>query len=258
MIKTIKNTFNRLGFDIIRFDNSIFKKTSNVEKPIYVEFLGAGGVGKTTLYNKARELQHSWVDKATFIRRLETENSGYLEPIDNTLFYQEVIKRQLEIKSNETSLLPSYRLADLNMHFQIVWYDFLINKNNNYNIVGSDEGLLHFYGNAIVNTYKEVEDVRTLRNSLNNRKVIYCYCSPEVVAKRFYNRDSKRNVIKDWYKKHGKKSFEDIIESKKGEMASKEPVLEVLEKYKVPVLRINTEHDLLDNAKKVIDFVNGK
>lgn len=251
-IRKINNFLDTtFGIRVSRSTNSkIIKKSiqNNQKIPLYIEFTGASGVGKSTLfkelYNKEK-WNREWLTPDEFIR-IETAK------INNRLYnktYENIIERKMEaIHRMEVSPSDKMNLVSFfnkNIKKEIITYHF----NQNQTIINED-GLLHNFGKHVCQL---LEQNRISAHILENRAIVYCLSSPETIVKQIRKRDKEKNAIRPQHKNKTQKQLE---QQQKRVLKRKENQVELFKKMDVPILKINTEESIDKNAQKVSKFIH--
>jgi|SRR5690554_840522 len=247
--KLFKGITLPLGFSLVGIPKLkrlfLIKK---IKQPIYIEFIGVSGVGKSTLYKYVNKgLYKNWLD----IRHFEEFNSDKVQDLIGNLplYYNELGKYRINmvLKGEESHVekLNAFRTG-----YNILKRDALLHLLNKKDIVMSDEGILQFYLDGIINLYKEnKDDFLTL---LKNRAVIYCYAPSEVVVNRIMDRKNKRGHL--WYK-HKEMSYQELIEFTQGSQKKIEDMVSILEEF-IPVLKVDTTDHFKVSKQKILSFIS--
>lgn len=217
--------------------------------PVYIEFIGASGVGKSTLFEKV--MNKSW-KKWMSIKHFEVLYRQKLKSrdFDKQPLYQELaLYRINEVVSAQDEILPFDMLEACSSGYNTISLDALVHLYNKESIVISEEGLLQFNSNAIKHLI--TSDKNSMKSLLNNRAVVYCYTSPEIVVDRILKREMETGNI--WFKHKGL-SKDELYKVVSDNIEEKHNLIKVLEKH-IPILYIDTNEDLKNNRKKVIDFI---
>ena len=81
---------------------------------------------------------------------------------------------------------------------------------------------------------------------MNNRIVVHCTNTLDVILTQTKKRNKKRNVVK---------SDEERIHYIKEKLELKTKMMAVLKQHNIPVLEINTSDNIDDNVKKINAFI---
>lgn len=238
---------NIFGFSIYR--NEQKKKIIKNGKPIYIEFMGASGVGKSTLYTKILKRNRDWYSPNEFIRKnqLKIEKS----PIDDNSIYNQIAEQKLkQLIYQNISDVDKFRIA--HWGYKTLIDDFLINRFNKDSIILSEEGLLHNFGDILVSSQLSLDN-NTFKTLLENRFLIYCYSESNNIARQIKKRQEETGRLVSHHKTDSAEKLIIIIEK---EIKEKEAILTFLERYNVPILKINTSEDIHQNLEKINTFID--
>ena len=235
-----------VGFNLKRTKIRCVRKIKG--DPIYVEFVGVAGVGKTTLYeNVFREVKRKWRNIHELQRIFIDHN--YVIATESQPCYQ--ILAQCKMNSIGTRNLNGIDQMKLVKYFHSVLIaDSLVHLfNNDYNII-SEEGIIHNFGEGLLvlseNNSQEFE------NLIKHRAVIYCYTSAEIVAKRILEREKKTGRI---LSQHKVGSFDELVKLQEKSLEQKTILLDFLKKYGIPFLTIDTSNPMFENVNIIKDYL---
>lgn len=189
-----------MGLKILKIDPRapiFFRKIKRYKKPLYIEFLGASGVGKTYLYKRVIRKQKNWVDKKNYDYNLAR---GW-----NVPFYELLAEEKIKLinKSGYSNLDKMFLFT---FSEAVLLRDLYIKTTNHDLIVSNDDGILHNYTDVLNNiiTNKPSQDLIWF---LSNRLAVFCHASPEVLVERIYNRKEKDGQIRP---QHKNKTYESV------------------------------------------------
>jgi|GEM_PF-1251542 len=226
-------------------------KINKIKSPIYIEFIGASSVGKTTLY---RQLYNVLGKCCLDIKQFVGLNSvdGHIEKyISDDSFYQILANERIEmVKNIYANHSPYNKLNAFRTATNIINEDAIVHFYNKNNIILSEEGLFQFFSNGFELLYHYDKDKFT--ELIKNRGYVFCYASPKVIAERVHLRRNKTGHI--WFG-HKVSNDDELLSVIKSNLEEKERLKNILKKY-VPILEINTESSLLVNQQKIVDFIN--
>lgn len=239
-IKHLKTTVAEKMIDFFYFNSMPFSEEKRrFKKPLYIEFIGVPGVGKTYIYNKLLKKQRDWIDKRLFNYRLARDLT---HP-----FYEKLARLKIERISNSTHTAID-KLRFLSYFEQILLQDYVIKKQNEQYIVSADEGILHNFTdvlNAMINEEKSKE----LDWFLSNRITVFCYGTPELVADRILKRyEETGNLLPQ----HKSKSRQALVNDQRIELEKKKNFVKNLENSGVEVIHVDTSVSSSINADKII------
>lgn len=220
------------------------------KRPIYIEFIGPSGVGKTTLYRYLnRGMFLKWYDIKHFYLFNSTKISE--KKIAEVNIYQHLAaSRYNENKDSNLSLNYINKLNSLRTGYNIIREDAANYFYNEKDIILSEEGIVQFYTVGVNDLlHKNKIDIK---NFLTNRAYIYCIASNETIFKRIKKRECQTGHR---WSGHNLKSEEELYQVIKNNLEEKEQLVKKLKAF-IPVLEINTENPLEFNKKKIIEFIN--
>lgn len=219
-------------------------------KPLNIEFMGASGVGKTTLFNeliKEREREIKWITPEEFIQieRYEIDEKNIFNS-----FNEEIIKVKTKIILDRNHS-PSDKLKLLSFFYQNIKIIAMVkNFNKNYTVVFED-GLFHNFGDALMSFFEETDS--QFEAMIANSAIIYCSNEPEIIAKQILKRRDTESIL---HPHHRFTAFEDLVDYQKKNIERLEKQMDVFKKFDIPIFKINTADDLRENAIKVNEIIN--
>lgn len=217
------------------------------KEPLYIDFFGVSGVGKSTLYAEVRRRNTnggSWAEVKDFIGTLK----DYSLPKQIDPVYQKILERKYQIINKDYEL--EELLEFMNFYFRNIKEDIIAHAyNENYTIVMED-GLVHNFADSIFDLHKEKQI--DLSRLIKNRAVIYCYNTPEEIAKRIMSRQKEIDELRP---QHRKISTDELIHEQQLELSKNREYIETLLDNGVPVLEVDTSDDVTENAGKVNRFI---
>jgi shikimate kinase len=248
MIKQIiKKITNKLGFEVRKIKTKKEIKLVPLNRPIYVEFVGISGVGKTTLYRevkKQRGKKAKWIDVREFL-------GSQKYPLKEELFgkYQEIIDYKIKYIVNKSfSALDKMKL--ISFFYKNISEEIIVNYYNKNTTVIFEDGMLHNFSDALNYVYNSNKEL--FLELIKDRIVVYCYSTPETIANQIIKRKNEGALRPQ----HKVSSFEELVEKQKQSLKNKEQFINILKENHVPFLMINTSDDIESNAKKVNAFIS--
>ena len=227
-------------------------KTRKVDKvkgkPIYVEFVGVPGVGKTTLYeNVFKEVKREWRDIHEFQRIFIKHTDG--KAAESLSCYQELAKHKMQLAGScDYNGIDQMKLVKF-FHSVLIEDSLVYLFNNDYNVM-SDEGLIHNFGEGILALSKSNKE--EFESLMKQRAVIYCQTSAEIVAKRILEREEKTGRL---LPQHKVDSFDELVNLQKKILEQKPQLDDFLSKYDIPFLSIDTSNPMTENVGQVKHFL---
>ncbi len=250
---TIKRYIQRLlirsfGYQLIKLYPPRKIKLIAREEPLYIDFIGVSGVGKSTLYTEiCRQKIHreSWVEVKDFIGSLR----DYSLPKQIDPVYQKILERKFQIINEDYEL--EELIEFMNFYFRNMKEDIIAHayNNKNYTIVMED-GLFHNFADSIYDLH--IKQQIDLSRLIKNRAVIYCYNTPEEIAKRIMSRQKEIDELRP---QHRRLPMDELIHEQQRELSKSRRYIEILLENSVPVLEVNTSDDKIENARKVNIFI---
>lgn len=235
-----------LGVNLVR--TKLRKINRNEESPILVEFVGASGVGKTTLYkNVFKQIKSKWIHITEFRRIFISHIDG--KTTESLSCYQELAQHKIQsvVSRNYTGIDQ----MNLIKYFHTVLIDdslvFLFNKN--YNVI-SEDGLIHNFSDCLAPLFKSNKEA--FECIIKNRAIIYCYTSAEVIAKRILEREQTTGQLRPQHKVN---SFAELVNLQKKSLELKQQLIDFLSKHDIPTLYIDTSKPMTENVMQVKDFL---
>lgn len=246
--KLINKISRKFGVKISRVKKNKTMAFKEHNKPLFNEFIGVSGVGKTTLYRKLDFKKLGAVTITDFLR-ITNKNT------DDTLFddkevYQKLAETKLEV-INEKNVLALDKYRYISWFRSVIIQDLAVINNIFKHIVISDEGLVHNFNSELMKLYEA--NISEFKKLLKNRAFIYCFSDPQLIAEQILNRYKETGKL---VPQHKNRTFEDLVFAQNKTMQSRENLISILEKENVPVLRINTSENDEDNVRKIYRFVS--
>lgn len=218
-------------------------------KPIYVEFVGIPGVGKSTLFdNVFKQVKSKWRNIHEFQKIFIQHVDG--KAAESVSCYQDLaIHKMQSVASSNFSGIDQMKIV--RFFLSVIIEDSLVSLfNKDYNVI-SDEGLIHNFGDGLLELCKN--NKKEFDNLMKDRAVVYCKAPAEIVANRILGRTKETGKL---LPQHKVKSFDKLVMLQKRSLKNKHQIIDLLYKYDIPVVSIDTSESINKNADKVIDFLN--
>lgn len=244
--KLVNKVARKFGFRIIRVKKESLGFREH-KRPLFIEFVGAPGVGKTTLFNKLNLKKLRAVTITDFLRFIRKNKDDTF--FDNKEVYQKLAATKLEVIYKRDVLA-------LDKYFYISWFRSVITRdlevinNIHRHLVITDEGLVHNFNSELIKLYETNNS--EFRKLLKNRAFIYCFSDPQLIAEQILNRYGKTGTL---LPQHKNKTSEELASDQVKAQKGKENLISLLEKENIPVLRINTAENADENVHKIYKFV---
>lgn len=248
MVNTIKKLFDVLGFQISRTNTGPIYKFDSESKPVFVEFLGVSGVGKTTLFNTLKNNRTSklnWIDREEFLNRHKLEKVNPLNALYNSILKEKVDSINASEYNLEDKIWYSYFF-----YMNLKEDSFLVDHNLNTTIINED-GLFHNFGKILYNNFQT--DKSKLLQLLRNRIFVVCRNSPENIANQIVKRKSRNNEIRP---QHKDLSLKQLIEIQIDHQNQLDELVIILKENSIPVLEIHTSDNISQLQSEINEFIN--
>lgn len=228
-----------------RLKKVVFKKS---DRPLLIEFMGVSGVGKSYLFNELNQ-PYLDIDHFEFINAYNSQ-TNILEKIKEPTIYEILAKYKIDNIQKDIEISNCDKLQVLGRSFRKLKQDaafFLYDTNR---VLLSEEGVLQFFTQEIEQC---IDDGMSDQLNLlyKNRAVIYCHAPAATIVDRVYKR--RQETGKLWYK-HKQKTKEELCVEIEKQIQDKENLLRKIKKQ-IPVLTINSAHDVKNNKEKILNFI---
>lgn len=255
MIHKINNILQKyLGIKVIKTGNvspfrNVFSKRKNIEitPPIYIEFVGVPGVGKTTLFKEIDFNMHpNLITSSKFLNYHSIKDK--INSLDKNEVYQKLADYSFA-RISKSNYLHSDKLMLAAWSYYAISTDLeIVNSSSNHTII-SDEGIFKNLRPSIYDLYKN--DIELFKHLINNRAIVYCYASTEVIVNRIQNRINVHGNLLPQYKVD---SYDELYNEIDGSLIKWDEFINYIKDY-LPILRIDTEEDIYQNTLKIADFI---
>lgn len=240
------------GFEVIKtHPKRKIKKRYYVDKPIKVEFVGVSGVGKTTLYKKlvkTRSKNDKWMPVEQFMVHYGDQGG-----IDDTTEAHNALLKVKTKRFLESSTYPIHtKIRFLTFFFGKLKNDIVLHKHNQSHKVVLDEGIIHNYGTDLVHLHDH--ETSTIETLLQNTAIVYCNGSTDLIAK---NISKRLKMYGDLRTQHLNLSTRELNRKIEQSLDKKRKTLDLLRKFNVPVIEINTVEKPSENVNIIREFING-
>lgn len=257
--KVINRLLDRyLGLRIVRSkrdsDNIFFlpedRLTNNqTPKPIYIEFVGISGVGKSTLFSLINLSKCNGIALGEF-KKQKLLRDTRLSLTDDSLYQFLGDRKMSEVYSSER-IIGIDKMWYIKYFFDIMVDDFVVYKRNLQNTILSDEGLVHNFDRQIEELYDESES--GFNNLMKGRAIVYCYSSANLVAEQIMKRFRETGSL---LPHHRFSNIKDLVKDQEEELEKKSKFIEFLCMKNIPVLKIDTAGDLRTKTELIYSFIN--
>lgn len=214
--------------------------------PLYVEFLGTPGVGKSYIFNKIDKKKQGWIRLKEFCQLYAHEKNDSLT--DSISFYQDLVKDKISTTLKRDCLATDY-LRYFHYFNIVINRDALVYKFNKDATIISEEGLFHNFGHCIEKL--KGSDKEKFNEILKNRAIIHCFAPAEVIADRIIKRKKENGKILPQHKVDSRKELLQIVNQN---LQDKQRFTNSFKEY-IPFLEINTADNIKQNVKKVEAFI---
>lgn len=221
-------------------------------KPLYIEFVRASAVGKTTLYNEFFKLcPKNFIPVDEFIRGYKKEFLK-LSPtlIPKQSLYQKIAAIETKLVSKFEEYLGTAKLFRNRLLYDFLKFDDAVKKFNTDSIVINDNGFIHGFNDSLIELENTNKD--SLLNLICNRIITYRQANPEVIALGI----KKREMESGFSPVHKGKTVEKLNELQQRLVDAGDRLIRRLRKWNTPVLHINTMESISDNCHKIKLFMN--
>lgn len=252
MIKKIKLIF-RKKISNLRLAIQIKKLSRLNSKPLYVEFTGVPGVGKSTIYKKLISDNNNLIKASDFTRKF-TLKEREKNMIREDLFYNNILNNQIfTISQGKYPAID--KLTMLNTFKRILIEDKVISTNNKNITIVDDEGFFKYFSYHINRIYSLTEERNELFEKIINRVIIYCYSTPERITSQVLKRYQETGGLIVPFRNKSEEELKDIIKER---LDKEEHFIHLMKEIKMPVLLIDTADNLEENIKKINDFIKNQ
>lgn len=251
MLYKINNILEGLFGIRIKKTEKEFRNKATYKHPLYVEFVGTSGVGKSFLSRSLLKEEEGWWFSENYVYKKRIKNADFLRLLNENGLYQELSQRRMnEILKYSAS--PTDKLISLKNVYQCLRKDLLIEHLNQDELIVSDEGLVQYFALEIEKLIDEDRFKEELTALFKNRIVIYCYARPETITERIQKRKEETGRI---VARHETRGAGELLELTAKESAEYRSAIESLKKWNLPVLMVDTEGSLKHNLEGIKEFI---
>lgn len=219
----------------------------NAKFPLIIEFMGASGVGKTTLRNYYLK-HHHFQFPHDFLTEKELKSFDVPiseESLPEFEIYDELFASKLhKIISEKSNFFKQRRRIEL--FHKTLKNDFMIRHFIREKTVILDQHLFKFF----------TEDILTLpadqqKELFQNRIIVYCETSPETILKYIQQRAENQITRKI----HQDKPENEILQNLRDHLAIRSKEIDLLKENGANILKLDTANALEENAQLIDEFV---
>lgn len=240
-----------MRFNFFKYNQSERERVdigSDFAMPLFVEFIGVPGVGKSTLCSALLERNREWMIGAQDVL-LDVSLTGKYTAEMNDEFYQGIAQHKLSVIS-KSDYQACDKLELLGYFGQIIQLDRKMSLYRGKKIVVADEGLFHNFSSSVEFVY---ENSRAVPNNLGRRVLIHCYSSPERISCQILKREKETGRL---LPQHKNKTIRELEEHQKEALLMKEKFTQFVQKVLgTPVLSLNTSDPQEENLNKINNFI---
>ena len=255
MLVKVNNLFEKLfGFRLVRTPKTqVSKKPASLfemnGRPLTVDFIGASGIGKTTMLNALMAKRN---DDFKFLTFPEFQRHFAEKPFNEiTLpdsFSQLLLLKYRAVHEGDYRIENKIKLH----HFfyntlRKVW--FSLSANGGATIV-YDESLFHNFADVL--PALERENSTFFKEILAGRIFINFTAHTDIILNRLSRRMENEGIIRSH---HHHKSMEEITNAQTEYLLHQEELLKLLNRYHAPVLDIAADADFNFNVGEVERFI---
>lgn len=249
LIKILKKVVYSLGFSIKRNHQGKKVVFAANARPLYIEFVGVSGVGKSTLYRAMQAHQKAgekWMERLVF---LGYQPKIHIDDIISTTYLRILENKTEKIWRSALTNLDKIKL--LSFFYQNIQEEaatLLYNKNAT---IINEDGIFHNFQPELLDIYNN--DLQLFRELAKDRAIVYCTNSAENIAKQIGKRQFESNENRPHHKV---KTLEELLAIQNTLLQETSTFVKTLEEISVPVLVLNTADDLSENVRRVNLFIN--
>jgi len=245
-----KKVFNLLGYELTRLPQrsmtSVLQPSTQI--PYKIEFIGPSGVGKSTIIREMERLKgkkDKWIVANSLLQTAMNHPTLYFQ----TNIYDELLNLYSEqMMARPVSIRK--KIVLLRYYLKQITEEETINKIAGDTFVVFHEGLFHNGTDSIIEIEKAKPDI--FEELINNRAIVHCVAEPAIILEYIKKRKEegiRRGLLEGL-------SDSELLEKNLGALDKKKELINILKKYEVPCLEVNTADKLINNANKVREFIN--
>lgn len=218
--------------------------------PVFIDFIGPSGVGKTTLYNevyKQRRHPMDWLSPKEFIHAKGDILWAKNIPSD----YEEIVRMKIEKVCKNEIYNPVQMLNQFSFLQKVMKEEIILKTFNSNQKVIFEDGFFHVFGEEIKLLLEK--DSERYKNFLQNRALILCVSTPEKIA----NQIIKREKVEGRRAQHVNKDLKLLIQQEDKTLEMRKNLAHFFGAQGVPILVIDTSNPLHENGQEINSFING-
>lgn len=223
-----------------------FENNLNVQ----IEFIGAPGVGKTTVarayFERYKNSQRMLTRDFTFLSSVRKQYS--IVPNIGDIYEQLLDLKVKEVASRQVS--SEKKINSIVSLKNILIDDYLMNSISTNSHIVIDEGFVHNFGNILSDF--EGTNPQAFAQVFQNRCLIYCKGSTKLIVQNLKTRSLTGKTI-DYHKGLNEK---EIFELTERSIQNKEILVNKLKQHHIKIIEIDPEQGLETNLKLIHDFIN--
>lgn len=241
-----------LGIQIIKTPGRAIGKVDFDKEslPVFIDFIGPSGVGKTTLYNevyKQRRHPMDWLSPKEFIHAQGNIMLDGNIPSD----YEEIVRMKIENVCRNEIYKPIQMLNQFSFLQKVMKEEIIIKTFNSNQKVIYEDGFFHVFGEEIKLLLEK--DSERYESFIQNRALILCVSTPEKIASQII----KREKVEGRRAQHINKDLETLIQQEDKTLEMRKNLAHFFGAQGVPILVVDTSNPLNENGKEITSFIKG-
>jgi len=222
-------------------------KPQNTDEPIFIEFIGPSGVGKTTLFKKMKELNknNSWIGIKEYYK-FKANKGKYNRDFK---LYESLI--DYKIKNISQADFDAYKkLRLLSFFYKKLKEELFARSTNDEFAIVLEDGIFHNFTPEFIRLSEEKSD--SFKRLLQKRAFVFLHAPPEYNARNILKRKKETGAIRP---QHEKLNNEELISRQTQVLRTKQKLITIIDTFEIPILKIDTSEDLMINAQKINGFI---